>query len=87
MGGGPSVTFRINSRDGGKERGRLVQIMPLPLLKVNYLFVTYSGKVSEISGGKLKCTEGNILGRNEEHDVVLGQKSHNYINAPLLTRR
>ena len=39
MEGGPLTMLRINSRDGGKERGRLVQIMTLPLLKVNYLLL------------------------------------------------
>ena len=44
MGGGPSTMLRINSKHGGKESGRLVQIMTLPILKVNNRFVAYSGK-------------------------------------------
>ena len=37
--------LKNNPGDGGKERGRLVQIMTLKTSRVNYLFVTYSGKI------------------------------------------
>jgi len=43
--------------------------------------------VSEISGGKLECAEGNSWAKNEERGVVLREESQNYINPALLTHR
>ena len=48
MEGGPSAMFRINSRGGGKERGRLVQIMSLPILRVNYLLLRIVASIGNL---------------------------------------
>ena len=49
-GGGPLATFRINSRDGGKERGRLVQKLRIQsTLRTKVLKSQYSVKNEDLS--------------------------------------